>query len=205
MGIFFIKGVIIGFSIAAPVGPIGLLCIQRTVAHGRISGLLTGLGAATADGFYGIVAAFGLVTVSNFFIGQQFWFRLIGGIFLLYLGTKTFVHKPGEKTTEAKHKNLLSDYLSAVLLTLTNPTTILSFIAVFAGLGLGGDKRDLYSAILMAAGVFVGSGLWWFILSGGVSLFKEKINATTFGVINKFSGLIIFTFGLFALIGILRP
>src|SRR3989344_5776045 len=132
--IFLMKGLIIGFSIAAPVGPIGVLCIQRTIAYGKISGLFTGLGAATADGLYGAVAAFGLTIISNFLVGQQFWFRLIGGAFLLYLGIKTFMSKPEEKTATENHKGLLSDYFSTIFLTLTNPTTILSFVAVFAGL-----------------------------------------------------------------------
>src|SRR3989344_6339612 len=159
--IFLIKGLIIGFSIAAPVGPIGLLCIQRTITYGRTSGLLTGLGAATADGLYGAVAAFGLTIISNFLVGQQFWFRLIGGVFLLYLGIKTFLSKPAEKTVTESHKGLFSDYLSTVFLTLTNPTTILSFVAVFAGLGLGSMNGNTSSAILMVAGVIVGSAFWW--------------------------------------------
>ena len=133
---FFLKGLLIGFSIAAPVGPIGLLCIQRTIANGRTSGLVTGLGAATADGLYGVVAAFGLTAISSFPVGQQFWFRLVGGIFLLYLGTKAFLSKPAGKAATSSQGSLFSAYGSTVFLTITNPMTILSFAAVFAGLGL---------------------------------------------------------------------
>jgi threonine/homoserine/homoserine lactone efflux protein len=134
--LFFLKGLLLGFSIAAPVGPIGLLCIQRTIANGRRSGLVTGLGAATADGLYGAVAAFGLTTISGFLVGQQIWLRLIGGLFLLYLGSRTFLSKSAERAASSIHKNLFRDYASTVFLTITNPMTILSFAAVFAGLGL---------------------------------------------------------------------
>src|SRR3989344_9697373 len=199
---FFIKGLIIGFSIAAPVGPIGVLCIQRTIAYGKTSGLLTGLGAATADGFYGAVAAFGLTVVSSFLVGQQFWFRLIGGAFLLYLGIKTFLSKPAEKAATENHKGLFSDYLSTVFLTLTNPTTILSFVAVFAGLGLGSINGNTPSAILMVAGVIVGSALWWLILSGGVGLVREKFNMSALAILNKISGTIIFIFAILAFVSI---
>ena len=199
---FFMKGLIIGFSIAAPVGPIGVLCIQRTIAYGKISGLFTGLGAATADGLYGAVAAFGLTIISNFLVGQQFWFRLIGGAFLLYLGIKTFLSKPAEKAATENHKGLFSDYLSTVFLTLTNPTTILSFVAVFAGLGLGSINGNTPSAILMVAGVIVGSALWWLILSGGVGLFREKFNMSALAILNKISGTIIFIFAILAFVSI---
>lgn len=200
---FFFKGLIIGFSIAAPVGPIGVLCIQRTIAYGRASGLLTGLGAATADGFYGAIAAFGLTVISNFLVGQQFWFRLIGGAFLLYLGLRTFVSKPAEKAATENHKGLFSDYFSTVFLTLTNPTTILSFVAVFAGLDLGSANGDTPSAILMVLGVIIGSALWWLILSGGVSLFRTKFNAASLAIVNKISGAIILIFAVWAFVSIL--
>jgi len=194
----FIKGMIIGFSIAAPVGPIGVLCIQRTIVYGRTSGLITGFGAATADGIYGSVAAFGLTIISGFLIGQQFWFKLIGGAFLLYLGIKTFLSRPAEKAAPAKHKGLISDYFSTVFLALTSPATILCFIAIFAGLGLGSGNKDMLSALLMATGVFVGSASWWFMLSGGVSLFRAKFKPSSLGLVNNISGAIIAAFGLFA-------
>lgn len=166
-GLFFLKGLLLGFSIAAPVGPIGLLCIQRTVAYGRRSGLVTGLGAATADGVYGTVAAFGLTAISGFLVGQQFWFRIVGGIFLVYLGAKTLFSKAAEKAASPDRNNLFSDYASTVFLTITNPMTILSFAAVFAGLGLA-DTGGHGPAVWMVAGVILGSALWWFALSGGV-------------------------------------
>jgi len=200
--LFFLKGLLIGFSIAAPVGPIGLLCVQRTIASGRWSGLVTGLGAATADGLYGAVAAFGLTAISNFLVGQQFWFRLIGGIFLLYLGTKTFLSKSAEKAASSSHNSLFSDYGSTVFLTITNPMTILSFAAVFAGLGLANTGGGRASPALMVAGVILGSTLWWFALSAGVSLLGSKLNRGSLSIVSRLSGAILVGFGIFALASI---
>ena len=112
---FFFKGLLIGFSIAAPVGPIGVLCIRRTLTNGRMSGLVSGLGAATADGFYGAVAAFGLTLISDVLVGQQLWFRIIGGSFLLYLGIRTFLSKPSEKSASDKKGNLFRNYISTFI------------------------------------------------------------------------------------------
>src|SRR3990172_7764629 len=116
---FLAKGFIIGLSVAAPVGPIGVLCIRRTLAEGRVSGLVSGLGAATADAFYGGIAGFGLAFISSFLIGQQFWFKLIGGGFLCYLGVKTFLSKPANRAASAVGTGLISAYASTVFLTLT--------------------------------------------------------------------------------------
>jgi threonine/homoserine/homoserine lactone efflux protein len=196
---FLLKGLLIGFSIAAPVGPIGVLCIQRTLDRGRIYGFVTGLGAATADGFYGFIAGFGLTIISSFLVAQQQWIRLIGGIFLVYLGLRTLLSRPATKAATIKERNLLSAYASTVFLTLTNPTTILSFAAVFAGIGLGGATRDYLSAAILVCGVFLGSALWWFILSGGVNLFRKKFNTQGLRWVNRISGLIILGFGLLAL------
>jgi threonine/homoserine/homoserine lactone efflux protein len=201
-GWFFLKGLLIGFSIAAPVGPIGLLCIQRTITYGRVSGLVTGLGAATADGMYGAIAAFGLTAISAFLIGQQFWFRLIGGIFLLYLGAKTFLSKSSEKAASSTHKGLLSDYASTVFLTITNPMSILAFVAIFAGLGLANAGGSHGSPVLMVAGVVLGSALWWLLLSSGISLLGPKLNSGALKLVSRASGAIIVGFGIFALASI---
>jgi threonine/homoserine/homoserine lactone efflux protein len=201
---FFLKGLLLGFSIAAPVGPIGLLCIQRTVAHGRASGLVTGLGAATADGMYGAVAAFGLTAISGFLVGQQFWFRLIGGMFLLYLGVKTFLSKPAEKAAASPHKGLFSDYASTVFLTITNPMTILSFTAVFAGLGLAGSGKGQTSPAALLAGVILGSALWWLLLSTGISFIRSWFNSKALRIVNGVSGVILIGFAIFAFGSIFR-
>jgi threonine/homoserine/homoserine lactone efflux protein len=192
------KGMLIGFSIAAPVGPIGVLCIRRSLAEGRTIGLATGLGAATADAAYGCVAGFGLTAISSFLVGQKMWLGLLGGLFLSYLGIRTFTSEPAQQPARSSGAGLLSAYLSTLLLTITNPMTILCFVAVFAGLGLG-TARDYVSASGLVAGVFVGSALWWLLLSSGVGLLKGQINLTSMRLINRLSGAVILAFGLYSL------
>jgi threonine/homoserine/homoserine lactone efflux protein len=201
---FLLKGLLIGFSIAAPVGPIGVLCIRRTLSEGRWAGLLSGLGAATADACYGCVAAFGLTIISSWLLSQQFWLSLIGGGFLCYLGYKTFVAHPAENATQTAERGYIRAYASTFFLTLTNPATILSFAAIFAGLGLANISGDYSLATVLVLGVFLGSALWWLMLSGGVSLFRTKFTPERLRWVNKFSGLIIAGFGVLALVSLLR-
>jgi threonine/homoserine/homoserine lactone efflux protein len=200
---FFLRGLVIGFSIAAPVGPIGVLCIRRTIAEGRASGLVSGLGAATADALYGCVAGFGLTVISNLLIRQQHWIRLIGGVFLCYLGLKIFFAFPAKQEASVKGGGLASAYASTFILTLTNPLTILSFAAIFAGLGIGSAQGNYLSAGVLVLGVFMGSALWWLILSTGVGLLGGKLNTGGLQWVNRISGLIILGFGVVALLSLL--
>ncbi len=130
MTALFIKGLLIGLAIAAPVGPIGILCIHRSLHDGFKIGLMTGLGAAFADGTYGLIAGFGLTALSSLLINHQFWIRLAGGLFLLYLGIKMFLASPREKQSNDSDHSAWHALSTTFLLTLTNPTTILSFIAI---------------------------------------------------------------------------
>lgn len=200
---FLLRGLAIGFSIAAPVGPIGVLCIRRTFAEGRASGFVSGLGAASADAIYGCIAGFGLTFVSNFLVSQQVWLRLIGGVFLCYLGLKTLLSKPAEQAASAKGNGLFGAYASTFFLTLTNPMTIISFAAIFAGLGLASTSANYMSATVLVLGVFIGSALWWLILSGSIGVFREKFNLRGLQWINRISGAIITGFGLFALLSVM--
>ncbi len=193
-----IKGLVIGFSIAAPVGPIGILCIRRSLYEGPLSGLLTGLGAATADALYGCIAGFGLTFISSLLIRQKIYFHIIGGIFLCYLGVSTLMKKPQNREPDSRTKGLIMSYFSAVFLTLTNPMTILSFAAIFAGLGLSVAGNGYRSAVLLVSGVFLGSTLWWLILTGGVGLLKERFNILTQFWINRVSGVVLLGFGIWA-------
>ena len=199
----FGRGLGIGFAIAAPVGPIGLLCIQRTLNQGRLSGLASGLGAATADAVYGCVAAFGMVAVSAFLVEQQFWLGIAGGLFLCYLAIRTFAAPPADVAAPSQQGGLASDYGSTLVLTLTNPITVLSFVAIFAGLGLATHGENNLAAVLIVAGVFCGSALWWLLLSGGVSIFRSRIGPQAMHWINRFAGIIIGAFGLYALLSVL--
>ena len=189
----------IGFSIAAPVGPIGVLCIRRTLSDGRAYGLVSGLGAAAADAVYGCIAGFGLTFVSNLLIEQQRWLRLGGGIFLCYLGIRTFLSRPHSQEAVTGGNGPFSAFASTFFLTLTNPITIISFAAIFTGLGIVSAQGDYFSAGILVAGVFLGSGLWWFILSGTVSFFRTQFNSDKMGWINRLAGIIIAGFGLLAL------
>lgn len=217
---FFLKGLIIGFSIAAPVGPIGVLCVRRTLADGRAAGFVSGLGAATADATYGAIAGFGLTFVSGLLLGHQAWFRVAGGAFLIYLGVRTFTAKPTTErpTTEGPSRtgaDLLRAYASTFLLTLTNPLTILSYAAVFAALGLangtGGHAQAGGYAVAggyaragaLVAGVFLGSAAWWLILSGSAGVARSRVGPSGMRWINRLSGCIITAFGLAAFISLL--
>jgi threonine/homoserine/homoserine lactone efflux protein len=199
---FFLKGLIIGFSIAAPVGPIGVLCIRRTLAQGRTPGLISGLGAATADAIYGCIAALGLTFISSLLINQQIWLRLIGGVFLCYLGLKTFLSQPIQKPTNTQENNLVSAYASTFFLTLANPMTILSFSAIFAGLGVTSTSGNYVLAMVLVLGVFIGSALWWLLLCAGISLFQTTLTPRRLQWVNRISGVMITMFGLVALLSL---
>ena len=201
---YFARGLAIGFAIAAPVGAIGLLCIRRTLAYGRLTGFVSGLGAATADAFYGAVAALGLTAVSATLIAHQDAARLVGGVFLLYLGLRTAMAQPVEETKSASGsvRGLAAAYGSTLALTLTNPTTILSFVAVFAGLGLGTTASDRGSAALMVCGVFLGSALWWLVLSGAIGFFRRALTPERLRWVNRVSGAMLIGFGVLSLLSL---
>ena len=198
----FLQGVVVGFSIAAPVGPIGLLCIQRTLSSGRVSGLVSGLGAATADATYGAVAGFGVTFVSTFLISQQLWIRLAGGTFLIVLGARIFLSVPKESAEVAGRRRLTSNYLSTFALTLSNPLTIVAFAAVFAGLGMVGQGGNYSAASALVLGVFAGSTSWWVILSSGVAAFRGALDPGRMRWINRISGVVIACFGAIAFLGL---
>ncbi len=195
------KGLILGFAIAAPVGPIGILCIRKTLQYGRLSGFFTGLGAAVADTIYGAIAIFGLTIISDFLISYQQLLQLIGGIFLAYLAFKIFLSKPTHIQSTVTHKTLLTDFFTTFLLTLTNPMTILSFVMIFAGFKITYDDKD--QALIFILGVLIGSSCWWFLLSEGVSLIRKKISSTTIQWINRGAALLLFGFSLWFLISAL--
>lgn len=195
----FWQGLILGISIAAPIGPIGVLCIRRTLANGMVNGFVSGLGAATADGIYGCIAAFGITAVSGFLVDNQVYLRLICGLFLLYLGYQTFVAVIAETAEHTETKSHLASYHSAFFLTLTNPLTLMSFAAIFAGLGIGTVGQGYLSAGLLVVGIFTGSMLWWLILSGAVSRLRNKFDAKKLKWVNRLSGMIIAGFGVLSL------
>lgn len=200
---YFTRGLIIGFAIAAPVGAIGLLCIRRTLSDGRLAGFVSGLGAASADAVYGAIAALGLTAISSILVANQDAIRLAGGLFLCYLGVRTALAAPANETAGGSPRSLLGAYGSTFVLTLTNPTTILSFAAVFAGLGLASGATDRLSAALMVGGVFLGSAVWWLILSGVVGVFRRALTVERMRWVNRVSGAVLVAFGVAALLSLL--
>ena len=199
---FLVRGIVIGFSIAAPVGPIGVLCIRRTLADGRTAGLATGLGAATADAIYGCVAAFGLTALTDFLVGGQSWIRLIGGAFLIILGVRTMMAEPAERAARMRGSGLFGAYATTFMLTLTNPMTILSFVAIFATIGVGTSRSDPLGAASLVLGVFMGSALWWLALSGTVAKLRSRFDLERLEWVNRISGGIITAFGVAAIVSL---
>jgi threonine/homoserine/homoserine lactone efflux protein len=196
---FFLKGAVVGLSIAAPVGPIGILCIRRSLRDGALAGLVTGLGAATADASYGCVAAFGLTAVSGFLIAHKAWIGVCGGVFMGYLGVRTFLALPAPpEQAEMRTVSLLGAWASTFLLTLGNPATVLSFAAVFAAFGLGISGAAAAGAWLVA-GVFTGSAAWWLALSAAVGRLRSRMTEQRMRLINRLSGVILIGFGLYAI------
>jgi threonine/homoserine/homoserine lactone efflux protein len=220
---FLARGALIGLAIAAPVGPIGVLCIRRTFAEGWRAGLATGLGAATADALYGAVVAFGLGAVSEFLLGQRAWLQLAGGVLLCALGLRTFFARPGGAQLPVSRRGLAGAWATTFLLTLANPATLLSFFAVFAGAGFGQGGREPAEAAAMVAGVLLGSAAWWLLLSTFVERWRRRypefaglapgavggavVAGVTLGVagrilrrVNRASGVVLAAFGVAALL-----
>ncbi len=199
----FLKGCLIGFSIAMPVGPIGLLCIRNSLTRGMRYGLMSGLGAATADAMFGGLAGLGMTVIGSLMSSFQIYFHLVGGLFLAYLGISTFKENPRESEISPLIGSLAYAFTSTFFLTLINPMTILSFMGIYAGISSGLSVQTWISPTILTIGIFVGSALWWLLLSSGASCFKEKINLERRKWLNKISGLLILGFGLFTLISLL--
>lgn len=202
-GVWLIKGMILGFSIAAPVGPIGVLCIRRTLSQGMSNGFAAGLGAATADAFYGSAAAFGLTVITAVLLDYNLYLHIVGSVFLLYLGYNTLIAKPAQKRDTVYQEGWIKAYFSTLFLTITNPMTIVSFGAVFAGLGIMDTKEDYLSSCLLVMGVFLGSSIWWLMLSGTVYRLRDKFNYQGLIWVNRISGILILGFGIISFLGLL--
>lgn len=203
MTTLFLKGMVIGFLISLPVGPIAVLCIHRTLNEGRIHGMVSGLGAATADAVYSFLAVSSLSFISNFLIKEQLWFRLLGGIFLCYMGGRLLRSRVIQKTVSEDSANYFSNYVSALFLTFSNPGTFIVLAAVFASLGITQTRVHHISTGLLVSGVFIGSGLWWFILNSVSSVFLKKLDYIKLAWLNRISGIVIASFGVLVLVSLI--
>lgn len=199
---FFIEGLVIGFVVAVPVGPLGLLCINRALSTGPAYGLSSGLGVATADAIAAGIAVLGLTLVSGFLFDQQIWLRLIGGIFLCYLGCNIYMTTPVEQPAVNDVNGLLGAYATTFLLTFSNPLTIFSFIAIYAGWGVESLSGNYFLAGVLTVGVFAGSSLWWVALTVGLTAFRDRFSARTLRWIHRVSGTVIAGFGVVVLLSL---
>jgi threonine/homoserine/homoserine lactone efflux protein len=198
-----LKGAIIGFSLAAPIGPVGMMCIRRTLTHGHLRGFVSGLGAATADSVYAIVAAFGITLISNFILQHEYTIRLVGGILLILLGIRTLLVHPMEKAPKNGINGHASAYVTMFLLTFTNPMTLFAFAVVFAGIGAGSAIGDTLTASFLVAGVFCGSALWFLLITTAVHVYKDKFKIWGLKIVNVIAGSFILLCGIVVLVSIL--
>lgn len=201
-----VKGVIVGLLASIPLGPIGVICIQRTINKGKISGFLSGMGAATADTIFAAIAGFSLTIIISYIEERQIIFQAIGGVIVLLLGIKIFYTNPIKQLRRHKKKqnNLLQDYLSVLAVTITNPLAIFLFIALFASIGVVTDNINWILSLVTTSGVLIGAGLWWYILTTLVYAFRRKFRLKQLWWINKVSGAAIFLIGALAIIGLIR-
>lgn len=192
---YFIQGIIIGLTLAVPVGPISLLCIQRTIADGRLHGIISGLGVATSDSFYAAITVLGLTVISGLIIAEQSLFRMLAGIILIVIGIRVFLSVPKSVNARSEHETYLKDYLSMVAIAIANPLTLLFFLVILPGFGVVIQGSAFLPAAEFVAGVFLGSTVWWIILCGAVGSVRSRLSAKNLGLINRVSGLLICCFG----------
>jgi len=191
----FVQGIIIGLTLAVPVGPLALICIQRTVSEGRLHGIFSGIGVATADSFYAAVTFLGLTVISGLIIAQQFLFRFLAGVILILIGIRVFLSIPSAISAKTEHETYLKDYLSMVALAIANPLTLVFFLVILPGYGVVIHGTSFLSAAEFVAGVFFGSTVWWVVLCGSIGSVRSRISAENLGRINRVSGLLISCFG----------
>jgi len=191
----FVQGIIIGLTLAVPVGPLALICIQRTVTEGRLHGIFSGIGVATADSFYAAVTFLGLTFISGLIIAQQYLFRFLAGVVLILLGIRVFLSIPSAISANTEHETYLKDYLSMVALAIANPLTLVFFLVILPGYGVVIYGIDSLSAAEFVAGVFFGSTVWWIVLCGSIGSVRSRISTANLALINRVSGLLISCFG----------
>ena len=191
----FVQGIIIGLTLAVPVGPLALICIQRTVTEGRLHGIFSGIGVATADSFYAAITFLGLTVISGLIIAQQYLFRFLAGVVLILIGIRVFLSIPSAISAKTEHETYLKDYLSMVALAIANPLTLVFFLVILPGYGVVIYGIDSLSAAEFVAGVFFGSTVWWIVLCGSIGSVRSRLSCENLGLINRVSGLLFSCFG----------
>ena len=193
----FLKSMAIGALIAAPVGPVGGLCVRRTLLYGTLCGLVSGLGAATADVVFCLIAGLGLNVILSFIAQERFWLSIAGGLFLVYLGFKVFLTPPAKGQLTDQRLGYPKAFTSAFLLTITNPIVVLSFIALFAAMGVAGVDIDLKTGVVFNSGVFLGSSLWWIVLTAIFGRLRSRLGSHGLVWVNRAAGVIILVSSIF--------
>lgn len=193
-----IKGIITGLLVSVPLGPIGILVIQRTLNKGRMSGFVSGLGASVADIIFALVAGLGLSIIINFIRDKQIFFQIAGGLFVIYIGLKIFYTNPVKALKlQRMNKTMLSqDFVSVFLLTISNPMAVFIFLAIMAAINLAGDNMNFFQLSVLLAGVFTGAAIWWFILSSIANRFRKRIRLRSIWWMNKITGTVVFIVGI---------
>jgi threonine/homoserine/homoserine lactone efflux protein len=192
---FFIQGIVIGLTLAVPIGPISLLCIQRTIADGRLHGVISGLGVSTADSFYAAITVLGLTAISSLIVTYQYLFRSLAGVILVLIGIRVFMLVPAGVSEKSEHETYFKDYLSMVVIAIANPMTLIFFLVILPGFGVIIQESAFLPATGFVAGVFFGSAIWWIILCGSIGSVRSRISVKNLGLINRISGVLISCFG----------
>lgn len=201
--ILFIHGIIIGIALAAPVGPIALICVRRALAKGKMHGIISGMGVATADLIYAAVTAFGFALIAEFLLARQWFFRLFGGIALIAVGIRIFLQVPPEITIQQEQSSYFKDFASMFALAIANPLTILFFTIIIPAFGVVISGDSIISPAIFVAGVFLGEAVWWIFLCGTLGAVRSYLNSTHLHLINRLSGMIIAGFGVVMILSLI--
>lgn len=200
--VLFFYGILIGLFVTAPLGPVGVMCIQRTINRGLKSGLITGIGAASADTLYSIIAGLGVGYLVTFIEEKKYWIQLIGAAIIILIAIKIFYTNPAIAVRNGRNKKNkpLEDFLSSFIVTLTNPTVLIVFLAAFARFGMVDENTDYFSASILIGGIFAGAFGWWYVLCNLINKFRNKIRLKNIWWLNKIMGVIVFILGVIALV-----
>ena len=201
---FFLKGIAVGFLIAAPIGPIAALIVRRSLMSGWLRGLISGFGAAAADALYGAIGGFGVTFVSDFLSIHEFGVRLVGGILFCFLGIRTFFAPPFQDGQEAGSRGLIRDFLTTFGLTLANPMTLFAYAFAFAEMGVASNRGNYRRGLSLVLGVFLGSAIWWSLLAVGAGWFKGKLDSVGMRWINRVTGIVVIGFAIYELVEVVK-
>ncbi|MDR0982546.1 MAG: LysE family transporter [Culturomica sp.] len=206
--VYILKGILIGLMVSIPLGPMGVLIIQKTLHKGALSGFIAGMGAACADLFYAIIATFGIGFVMNMVQTHELLLQVIGGILLLVLGLTIYFGNPLKQIKSRRKvskKGLLGDFLTLFFLTVSNPVTVVVFMAIFAGTAVFGNTHSVFPEIMVIIGILIGGAAWWYLVSTVVNIFRKKFKLRLLMMINRIAGIVIAVLGIVVILAVFTP